>query len=88
LSGGKYDAAWIAAYTESREFFEVATVAMFTACDAQKQVTAAALADAVLDTLAPQHATIDPLIAGAARATLIKLAERILEASPAAHEPN
>ena len=41
-----YDAAWITAYAECREFFEVATVALFTAYDAQKHpasVTAAAL---------------------------------------------
>ena len=42
-----YDAAWITAYAECREFFEVATVALFTSYyDAQKHpasVTAAAL---------------------------------------------
>jgi hypothetical protein len=64
---------------------------LFAAYDAQKHpasVTAAALADAALDILAPQHATIDTLISRAARATLVKLAERILEAFPAAREPN
>jgi hypothetical protein len=62
-----------------REFFEGATVALFTACDTQKHpasVTAAALGDAALDTLAPQHATIDTLIAGATRATLVNFIVR------------
>jgi hypothetical protein len=70
-----YGEAWIAKYNELREFFEVATVALFTAYDTQKH-PAAALADAALDTLAPQHATIDTLIAGAARATLVNFIVR------------
>ena len=57
-----YDAAWIASYNELREFFEVATAALFTAYDAQKHpasVTAAALADAALETLDPRQHAID-----------------------------
>lgn len=87
-----YDAAWIATYAECREFYEVATAALFAAYDAQKHpasVTAAALADAALETLDPGNTrSIDPLIRQASRATLIRLAERILEACPAAREPN
>ena len=88
-----YDAAWITAYEECREFFEVATAALFTAYDAQKDhasLTAAALADAVLRGWDPQHVmdATDALITAGARATLVKLAERILEALPATREPN
>ncbi len=88
-----YDAAWITAYAECREFFEVATAALFTAYDAQKDhasLTAAALADAVLRGWDPQHVMVatDALITAGARATLVKLAERILEALPATREPN
>ena len=70
-----YDEAWIAKYNELREFFEVATVALFTVYDTQKY-PAAALAEAALDTLAPQHPTIDTLIAGATRATLVNFIVR------------
>jgi hypothetical protein len=86
-----YDEAWIASYNELREFFQTATAALFAAYDAQKHpasVTAAALADAALEALDPARESIDPLIRQASRATLIRLAERILEAFPAAHEPN
>jgi hypothetical protein len=82
----------IAAYEECREFFETATAALFTAYDAQKHpasVTAAALADAALEALDPHNTrSIDPLIRQASRATFVRLAERILEALPAAREPN
>ena len=58
--------SWTAAYAECRDFFEVATAALFTAYDAQKHpasVTAAALADAALEHAGPAHADL----VGAAR---------------------
>jgi len=87
-----YDEAWIASYNELREFFETATKALFAAYDAQKHlasITADTLADAALEALDPRNTrSIDPPIRRATRATFVRLAERILQASPGAREPH
>ena len=54
-----YDAEWHATYDESREFCETAMLALLAAYDAEKHpasVTAATLADAVLEARDPQDA--------------------------------
>lgn len=85
-----YNQTWKDTFNATSEFYEPAMMALLAAYDAEKHpasVTAEALADAVLETSDPNH-TIDAVIAAGARLRLIQLAERVIAAFPAAHEPN
>jgi hypothetical protein len=85
-----YDSVYQQVYQKVYDDLQKLTLALLDCYDRQPHptsVTATALAAEILDEFDPQH-QFDEVIAWAARATFIKLANKILDACKPPEEPN